>query len=338
MSIAFSFWHPFCNKKLFAGDRDNLSVPGMSTGLQRPVKDVGSKFALVSMLFFVAVSGLSFLTTREARAAEAVCNRGDILFCEDFENLTQGQTNTGWWDWYNVDNTPIIDTFGRNGSRSLRHLIPASSTGSLQGGMARHTVVPSIGTRDTMYMRFYAYWSPGFQWTPGGSGSKFVYFNSWPQLTSGNSNWRIRFAYQNITGSGNPVGGNPNAGARIEFDSVPIDNVHEANQPNPITLLPGQWYCIELYTKLNTPGSSDGEVKWWINSVLQGSYTNFSVRGSQAEPINGITFDNYFGGAEIFPHPEQYTWRDDVVVSTNPIGCTSGSSSPIAAPGRLRVQ
>jgi hypothetical protein len=43
---------------------------------------------------------------------------------------------------------------------------------------------------------------------------------------------------------------------------------------------PGQWETLKVYFRVNTPGSSDGIVRMWINNELKLEYTNVNLRES----------------------------------------------------------
>ncbi|MBL4689201.1 MAG: hypothetical protein JKY37_31705 [Nannocystaceae bacterium] len=83
--------------------------------------------------------------------------------------------------------------------------------------------------------------------------------------------------------------------------------------------LSGEWHCVEAHVRLNERGVADGVFEFWIDDELQNSRVNIVWRGDWAEyGLNAVTLDNFWpGGARA----DLTRWMDDVVVSTEPIGC-----------------
>jgi hypothetical protein len=115
------------------------------------------------------------------------------------------------------------------------------------------------------------------------------------------------------------------------------------------------WFCLEVFTKVNTVGQSDGELALWMNDVLVGEYRpgtprgrwlrdnfysfgqyfqdeqafeGFDFRSSDEVLMKRITLDAYYekGSLDALAStttvPEaQVILYDDVVVATERIGC-----------------
>ena len=85
----------------------------------------------------------------------------------------------------------------------------------------------------------------------------------------------------------------------------------------------GEWLCVVAHAKLNTPGESDGVFELSINGELQGRKENMNWHGTyNADPdnygINAIFFENYWNAGS---PQDQERYFDNVVISTEPIGC-----------------
>ncbi len=52
-----------------------------------------------------------------------------------------------------------------------------------------------------------------------------------------------------------------------------------------------QWYCYEFMVRLNDVGQSNGEVKWWVDGVLTGDFTNLFIRGTNTLDIEQMYFN-----------------------------------------------
>ncbi len=83
--------------------------------------------------------------------------------------------------------------------------------------------------------------------------------------------------------------------------------------------LSGHWHCVEGHLVLNTPGLADGVFEFWIDDSLEASRSDLDLRGSWTEyAINALVVENLWPGGA--PAPLR-RWIDDVVVSTERIGC-----------------
>jgi hypothetical protein len=98
----------------------------------------------------------------------------------------------------------------------------------------------------------------------------------------------------------------------------------------------GTWNCIEAHVKLNDAGLLNGVEEFWIDGKLEASSTNLNFVGSySAYGINAILFENYINNGS--PQTQSRYW-DNIVVSTERIGCLQGSqSAALSAPQNLRV-
>jgi hypothetical protein len=96
----------------------------------------------------------------------------------------------------------------------------------------------------------------------------------------------------------------------------------------------GTWNCIEAHVKLNDAGQSNGVQQLWIDGRLEASKTNLNFVGSySAFGINAVLFENYINGGS--PQAQSRDW-DNLVVSTQRIGCLTGAAIP--PPQNLRVR
>ena len=80
-----------------------------------------------------------------------------------------------------------------------------------------------------------------------------------------------------------------------------------------------QWYAIEYYIKLNTPGSSDGILRGWIDGQMVMEKTGLRFDDTGDFRIERVWMNVYHGGAKVAPQ-EMHLFIDDVVISQEPIG------------------
>jgi len=79
------------------------------------------------------------------------------------------------------------------------------------------------------------------------------------------------------------------------------------------------WRCLELRMTLNSPGATDGSIAFWLDDMVQGSLEGLDLRGSWTE--YGINQLGFSGGSPAPSAGQAWLWFDDLVISTEPIGC-----------------
>ncbi len=75
-----------------------------------------------------------------------------------------------------------------------------------------------------------------------------------------------------------------------------------------------------MMMKANTPGESDGSMAYWINGTLAHKVDNMLWRDVEALALNRIRLQHYITSEDAKGHSNR-VWFDDVVVSTERIGC-----------------
>lgn len=94
-----------------------------------------------------------------------------------------------------------------------------------------------------------------------------------------------------------------------------------------------RWYCIEAHVKLNDAGQSNGIHEFWIDGRLEARRASLDfVKSFSAYGINAIFFENFWNAGSV---KQQERYFDNIVVSTQPIGCLA--SAPPQAPTNFRV-
>lgn len=97
----------------------------------------------------------------------------------------------------------------------------------------------------------------------------------------------------------------------------------------------GVWNCVEIHMKLNTPGTSDGVLEYWVNGSLEAQKRDLNFRGSYtAYGINAIMLENYSNNP---PPQSQDRYFDNFVVSQRRIGCAEPAGRP-SPPTDVRIR
>ena len=92
----------------------------------------------------------------------------------------------------------------------------------------------------------------------------------------------------------------------------------------------GPWYCVEAHARLNDPGSANGVFELWINGTPEAQTSGLNwVGGYTAYGINALYLENFWNDGA--PQAEE-RYLDNLVVSTQPIGCVGTPPPPPAPP------
>jgi hypothetical protein len=96
--------------------------------------------------------------------------------------------------------------------------------------------------------------------------------------------------------------------------------------PDPPVAFPvGEWFCFEMMMQANTVGERDGVMAYWVNDVLalrvdENSPTPIWWRTSSTLALNRVRVQHYITTDDAQGFSNR-VWFDDVVVSTERIGC-----------------
>lgn len=92
----------------------------------------------------------------------------------------------------------------------------------------------------------------------------------------------------------------------------------------------GNWYCVNQYIKLNTPGENDGILRLWIDGEKAWEKTDIRFRDTRDLKIHKYWANFYYGGSWDAPS-DMNVYMDNLVVSKTPI--SSGDSSSTSDEG-----
>ncbi len=175
----------------------------------------------------------------------------------------------------------------------------------------------NIGKYDDLYLRYLVRFESGFNFNKSGKlpGLAGGTSNSGGHPPNGIDGWSGRL---------NWVDG----GQVISYLYVPGVKKYGLEIPWQIdkkgaTLETGQWECLEIRIKLNTPGKKNGVMQGWLNGELAMDHDDLYFRDTESLKIDNLMFDTFFGGdTPDFASPKnQSAYFDNFVISTNPIGC-----------------
>jgi hypothetical protein len=162
---------------------------------------------------------------------------------------------------------------------------------------------------------------PGYVWPS--NGHKIAIFN----LTNGNDSQRRYQVYVKVNTNGQYAVDHSYIGT-WDFFGLP------QNQGSPASVRFGQWDKIKLYVRLNTPGSSNGVVKLWVNDVLKLSHSNVNIRQNTSYGINKLIMSSYATDAS---GSNGYQYYDNWQLATADPDGSNNDNDSIAAPANLRI-
>ena len=149
----------------------------------------------------------------------------------------------------------------------------------------------------------------------------------WPDTNTHNANPDGILLFNNTQGvndAGNVADRGNNTGTSIWRPRTPGRTVLFKDYP-----CGNQWHCIKGHVRLNDPGSANCLEEFWLDGKLEAQRTGPNHIGDYVEyGLNQLVFDNYWNGGS----PQQnILYRDNIVVSTQRIGCMDDPPPPPAS-------
>lgn len=264
------------------------------------------------------------------------------IWCDDF---AQNRTSS-YFEYDNAGGRFVLENgAGVNGTPGMRATFAAgqSNAGSLKLAFGRtpdaYFDAVDAGTQNyrEIYWRVFVRNAP--DWT-GGGGDKLS-----RAVVFANSNWAeaaIGHVWSGGTGhnylmidpaSGTDTSGNLRTTQYNDFGNLRWLGSRRSNTAIFSGAEIGQWQCVETRMRLNDAGQSNGVFQLWIDGALEADRTGLNWLGSySAYGINALFLENYWNDGS----PQQQSrYFDNLVVSTQPIGCGSGAPSqpPPPPPG-----
>lgn len=282
---------------------------------------------------------LDSLAQAPAACADWQASHPEWIFCDDFER-TAPLVGPGRYFEHDDDegDFAVQGGVGRGGSRGLRGLWQAGEVGagSLKLAFGRNPIRymqkgirPDEDFRE-VYYRMDLLHQPGWQGNPAKL-SRATIFND-------PSTWSQAMIAHLWGGRGDVllvdpvrcVGPDDRVKCTTYNDFDKMDWIGNQNGSTPVfsTANGGTWFCVEAHVRLNDPGQANGVQEFWVDGHLEARRDGLDfVRRWREYGINAVFFENYWN--EGSPKAQ---WRvfDDIVVSTQPIGCAA-DATPSAA-------
>jgi hypothetical protein len=252
--------------------------------------------------------------------------RPDILLACDFES-------DDWWKAFKSKRQPE-NTLLVSGEKALggkgRSLQVTTPRGEHLGTSFAYKFREQIGAEpEEIYFRYYLKFDP--DWKNATSGGKLPGISGtygkagWGgRKVNGSDGWSARGLFETRNGADSTA---------IGFYCYHADmrGRYGENFRFSPRLNHGQWYCVEQYCKLNTPGDSvtnaagsrgksDGILRGWIDGQLAFEKTDIRFRDVDALKIEEVWINVYHGGETPVPNEDIHLYLDNIVISRQPIG------------------
>jgi hypothetical protein len=278
-----------------------------------------ASLATAILIFAVARALLTQDTT--IGAEPELAKRGDVLLVCDFE------TDDWWTAWGSRRqpvNTLLVSGDKAHGLRG-RSLQVTTPRGDHMGTSFAYKFRDRLAAEpDEIYFRYYLKFDP--DWKHATSGGKLPGISGtygkagWGgRKVNGSDGWSARGLFETRNGADSTA---------IGFYCYHADmrGRYGENWRFQPRLRHGQWYCVEQYCKLNTPGdsgsrgTSDGILRGWIDGQIAFEKTDIRFRDVASLKIEEVWVNVYHGGATPVPSEDIHLYLDNLVIARQPIG------------------
>jgi hypothetical protein len=281
------------------------------------------------------------------------------LFCEDFEGMAQGfdswKAGWGWTEHIGADNPGRMTASKEAHSGSWAVHYPADASAGYQGADLMYRTCSgankagcALTQHDQLYFRTYLklaadhervhhflsiggsqnYWD-----AYGNAGCRPNGYRHMGSTVDFDANTHETFFYTYFPGMKCDSGAicdkyadsqsicSGCAQKDMACESGPECCWGNGFRPTPAVALPtNKWICFEMMVKANDVGQANGEMAYWIDGQLAHQETTMQWRTTQDLGLNMVRLQHYVTTSDAKSHSNQ-VWFDDVVVSTQPIGC-----------------
>ena len=263
---------------------------------------------------------LLWAPSQAPEASELTCGDPAVIFCDDFETGTFDQWQEGYRPALHAITSDPTKAYA--GRRSLEVTYP-------EGGEGKWLARWFMPGYDRAFARLYIKFEEGYRCGDNCTKILAFYGNRLDDQRSGFGKAGIRptgtdFFFASLVTLNWQR--HPDPGEIIFYSYFPEmkqapDGMFWGNfsfQQEPREAVKaGLWYCLEFELQANEPGRRDGYQRMWINDEFKGEVTGMRWRDTTDVRINAVQLTFSASPVPITEH----VWIDNVVVSTERIGC-----------------
>jgi hypothetical protein len=286
---------------------------------------------VIPLLFLL---GLIAADQAHSASAEPICSSPSVIFCDDFENAVLPGI---WEDGYN----PLLHSITNVSANVYRGQNALQATylgGSSGAGWLTKWFMPGY---DHTFARLYLKLESNWQCAPGACGKIMAFYgnrhdNQWSGfgqagVCPSGTEWYYAGIATVLPTPGNFIFYSYYPGMPTQPDGITCWGTNTQFTP-PTAIQPGVWTCLEFEVQANTPGSLDGFERVWVNGTFMGEV--LSMRWRDTTNLQTNAFQLTFSAS---PAVTSHMWIDNIVVSTQRIGCLSAGVQP-SLPTNLSVR
>ncbi|MBD3392780.1 MAG: DUF5123 domain-containing protein [Chitinivibrionales bacterium] len=265
------------------------------------------------------------------------------IFCDDFENDDPLVASGRYFEYGDNDGDFVpVDGIGYGGSRGMRMEFEAGEVGA--GGMKlafgrnpnsymnRQQIRPDEDFRE-IYYRMYLRMQDGWEGSPAKLSRATVFASpgDWRQAMIAHL-WSDDQERLLIDPASCVENGDVLCTAYNDFPHLNWLGYQSGITPVFDSAHDDTWFCIEHHVKLNDPGETNGVQEFWIDGTLEARRDGLDFTGTYTEyAINAVFFENYWNDGS---PKEQQRYFDNIVVSTERIGCLDAAGGRQYLPAR----
>ena len=175
---------------------------------------------------------------------------------------------------------------------------------------------------DAIYLSYNRMYQDGWQWESIGMHDFYVFADASTYQAAANTKLTAYFE----SAQGRATTG---IRAALQTNSTYNDGWYHEHSDG-VVFNPGQWYNIEAMVKMNEPGQANGEMRMWVDGVLQVERVGLVLRATGDEDImfNQLLFGPWLGnGASV----TKTFFTDDIMISDQAFTTTVATPIPGAA-------
>lgn len=303
-----------------------------------------------SILAVLLLAGGVLSGALAAVSPEATCSSGTTIFCSGFE-----EGSFSIWNDYDGNPAPTNSLLSDAGPLNLtgnsiaRLFVPAG-----RGTADLTKLLPS--TYDKVYVRWYQKWEQGYDFGAANHGSGIHagsrellarsdyrptgsdWFSAFFEPLNGRMNLYVyyRGMYQDCSNANGSCWGD-RFPCILDDGSNYCTKAEHREKLMPPLMQTGKWYCFEIMVDAGNPVASDasanGAVDYWIDNTEYGPWGNLWFRTTQNLKTSILWMSLFHHG----DHAAAGVLLDNVVVSSQRVGCAGGAGATPSAPTNLRA-
>lgn len=303
------------------------------------------------LIVALTIVGTCLAGAQTSSSVEPMCPGGsapnpNVLFCDNFESTGPLVAPGRYFEHGNNNGDFVpVNGVGVGSSRGMRGIFQA---GEVDAGSLKLAFGRNPGSRMTngirvnedfreIYYRMYLRMQTGWSGDPFKlSRATSIVGSNWAQAMIAHlwSDGNLRLLIDPAR-CVNPTTSQPKCTTYNDFPNIDWLGNRSGTTQVFATANANRWYCVEHHVRLNTPGQSNGIEEFWVDGNLEARRADLNFVASYTQyAINAVFFENWWNTGS--PRLQE-RYFDNIVVSTQPIGCLGTAPTAPRPPANVRV-